>query len=519
MSDDLPTFCIGDQSACEGDDNSSSSPEVQAAPPQGQALNGSSQHAANADSTWMAATSAPDFCRVGNSIIAFESTATLESPIRYSPDVIAAGCELYRMGDLFQGIQGDAGQHVVSGTSLGSGHVLITGGQDNVKVNGLPMARHDSPCMINCNSAGVGGTPGYLVTQSQAVESTPAQTGEGGPGYNPGEEAGFVLLDKWEDAKATAKTAWEMLPITADEATTEAARGRAWQGAKDTYEAVDVLTGPSPLDLLDSGIGWLQGDAERAGQFGEEWKRTGEAYGGIKDSVVNAWQEAEERNGFFGAVEMSAAVLIGEVAGGKGTGVLRGAAGAVRRTPETPDPDTPPPRTPDGDGTHISRRSPELQRVRLNSREEFRAASRNPQPNTIYEFDGFTYTTDEFGRGISSSGNLRLNAGGNRFHDDRLIGHQGVEGDIGFHGGADQFGFQGGPLNVSPGNRSLNSREYYALERELKDHLAAGSTVEADFKRIFYPGNASIRPDEYVVEYRTNSGNWKRRRFFNQEGG
>ena len=310
-----------------------------------------------------------------------------------------------------------------------------------------------------------------------------------------------------------------MLPITTDEATTEAARGRAWQGAKDTYEAVDVLTGPSPLDLLDSGIGWLQGDAERAGQFGEEWKRTGEAYGGIKDSVVNAWQEAEERNGFFGAVEMSAAVLIGEVAGGKGTGVLRGAAGAVRRTPETPDPDTPPPRTPDGDGTHISRRSPELQRVRLNSREEFRAASRNPQPNTIYEFDGFTYTTDEFGRGISSSGNLRLNAGGNRFHDDRLIGHQGVEGDIGFHGGADQFGFQGGPLNVSPGNRSLNSREYYALERELKDHLAAGSTVEADFKRIFYPGNASIRPDEYVVEYRTNSGNWKRRRFFNQEGG
>ncbi|MFS8152624.1 hypothetical protein [Vreelandella titanicae] len=348
MSDDILTICVGDQSACEGDDNGSPSPEAQEATPQGQTLNGSSQHAANADSTWMAATSAPDFCRVGNRIIGFESTATLESPVRYSPDVIAAGCELYRVGDLFQGIQGDAGQHVVSGTSLGSGHVLITGGQDNVKVNGLPMARHDSPCMINCNGAGVGGTPGYLVTRPQAVESTPGQSGEGGPGYNAGEEGLRVINDKWEGAKSAAKTFWEALPITGDEATTGAARDRMVQGAKDTYEAVDVLTGPSPLDLIDSGIGWLQGDAERAGQFGEEWKRTGEAYGSIKDSMVNAWQEAEERNGTFGAMEMSVVVLLGELVGGKGTGVLRGAT-------KIPDLETPPPpRAPDGDGTHIS---------------------------------------------------------------------------------------------------------------------------------------------------------------------
>ena len=56
--------------------------------------------------------------------------------------------------------------------------------------------------------------------------------------------------------------------------------------------------------VLDSGIGWLQGDAERAGQFGEEWKRTREVYGGLWDSGVEAWQESEERNGIGGAMEM-----------------------------------------------------------------------------------------------------------------------------------------------------------------------------------------------------------------------
>ena len=311
--------------------------------PQGEPLSGLSQHLANADSVWKAIASFPDFCRVGSSITAFDSSATLDNPVRYSPNVIAAGREVYRDGDLFQGIQGDTRQHVVSGTSLNSGCVLILEGQHNVKVNGLPVARHDSPCTVNCNAGGEGGTPGYLMTEPQDVASSPGQSGEGGPVYNPGEEGLRVINDKWEGAKSAAKTAWEMLPFTGDEATTEAARDRAWQGAKDTYEAVDVLTGPSLLDLLDSGVGYVTDDAERAGRFGEEWKRTGEAYGGLWDAGVEAWQEAEERNGTFGAMEMSVVVLIGELVGGKGTGVLRGAT-------KVPDLETPPPPPPPSKG-------------------------------------------------------------------------------------------------------------------------------------------------------------------------
>jgi hypothetical protein len=85
--------------------------------------------------------------------------------------------------------------------------------------------------------------------------------------------------------------------------------------------------------------------------------------------------------------------------------------------------------------------------------------------------------------------------------------------------GADEFGFQGGPLNLSPGNKSLNIREYRAFERELKGYLQQGQTVEADFRRVFYPNNTTIRPDEYRVIYRVNGGDPEIRSFFNQEGG
>ena len=205
-------------------DGNSSTP----AESQGEPLSGLSQHIANSDGVWKAIASAPDFGWVGNSITAFDSSATLDNPVRYSPNVIAAGREVYRESDLFQGVQGDAGRHVVSGTSLGSGCVLILQGQRNVKVNGLPVARHDSPCTVNCNAAGMGGTPGYLTTQQQSVDSSPEQSGEGGPGYNPGEEGLRVINDKWEGVKSAAKTAWEMLPFTGDDATTGAARDRAW---------------------------------------------------------------------------------------------------------------------------------------------------------------------------------------------------------------------------------------------------------------------------------------------------
>lgn len=157
--------------------------------------------------------------------------------------------------------------------------------------------------------------------------------------------------------------------------------------------------------------------------------------------------------------------------------------------------------------------------VQVDTRDAFRQLSNNPLPNSVYEYDGFRFETDTLGRSISSSGQLTLGNGGNRFSSDRLIGHQGLADDIGFHAGADQFGFPGGALNVSPGNRNLNSSAYKTFENSLADKVRVGNKVTADFQRVFFDNNTTVRPDSYRVIYNINDGLPQTRTFFNRPGG
>jgi hypothetical protein len=120
---------------------------------------------------------------------------------------------------------------------------------------------------------------------------------------------------------------------------------------------------------------------------------------------------------------------------------------------------------------------------------------------------------DNLGRGVNTSGELTLGNGGNRFYDDRLIGYphnpDALPGDIGFHAGADQFGFPGGQLNIFPGNSGLNSASgaYGSFERNVLRPLVAdpANTVQAQFSRIFYDGNLTTRPDELQIIYNVNN--------------
>lgn len=66
---------------------------------------------------------------------------------------------------------------------------------------------------------------------------------------------------------------------------------------------------------------------------------------------------------------------------------------------------------------------------------------------------------------------LFLSRGGGRFSSDYLIGKQGAANDVGFHAGADQFGFPGGALNVALGNAELNSQQHRAFEKQLEGFL------------------------------------------------
>jgi uncharacterized Zn-binding protein involved in type VI secretion len=160
---------------------------------------GKARHIAHAEG-WQAICTAPDYCRVGKDVVAFNSFATLDKKQTVSSNVKARGTSVYRKGDVIKNVQADAGEHIVSGTSLGRGHVKILDGHDNVKVNGVPVARHNSRCLINCDASGVGGAPGKLVTEekSDSGASAPAPTAEMPPG-----ERTSAKLEALKKARAT----------------------------------------------------------------------------------------------------------------------------------------------------------------------------------------------------------------------------------------------------------------------------------------------------------------------------
>lgn len=199
----------------------------------GKDLVGSARHAANDSHEWKAVCSVPDFCKVGNAVVPFDSFATIGNQTQSSPDVKAQGVPVYRVGDLHKGVQGDAGSHVVAGTSLGGGYVKFLSGQNDVKVNGIPLVRQDSACLVNCNGAGIGGALGKVVT-TQRSAATQAQA--------PDKEAN-PELQALLDAEADERSLWQK---------TKDFGSGAWSSTKRIAEA-------SADDPLDTGAGLLKG--------------------------------------------------------------------------------------------------------------------------------------------------------------------------------------------------------------------------------------------------------------------
>lgn len=199
----------------------------------GEDLLGNARHAANDSHEWKAVCSVPDFCKVGNAVVPFDSFATIGNQTQSSPDVKAQGVPVYRVGDLHKGVQGDAGSHVVAGTSLGGGYVKFLSGQSDVKVNNIPLVRQDSACLVNCNGAGIGGALGKVVTTQRSAD-TQAEAAD--KEANPELQA---LLD----AEADERSLWEK---------TKDFGSGAWSSTKRIAEA-------SADDPLDTGVGVLKG--------------------------------------------------------------------------------------------------------------------------------------------------------------------------------------------------------------------------------------------------------------------
>lgn len=199
----------------------------------GKDLLGNARHAANDSHEWKAVCSVPDFCKVGNAVVPFDSFATIGNQTQSSPDVKAQGVPVYRVGDLHKGVQGDAGSHVVAGTSLGGGYVKFLSGQNDVKVNGIPLVRQDSACLVNCNGAGIGGALGKVVTTQRSADSQAEA---------PDKEAN-PELQALLDAEADERSLWEK---------TKDFGSGAWSSTKRIAEA-------SADDPLDTGVGVLKG--------------------------------------------------------------------------------------------------------------------------------------------------------------------------------------------------------------------------------------------------------------------
>lgn len=145
-----------------------------------------SRHIANA-TAWRAICTDPDWCKVGNAVVAFDSFAVIDQVQIASPNVKAQCEPVYRIGDLHKGIQADAGAQLVAQTSLGSGYTKMLSGSNKVKVNNLPVARDGSECIVNCNIMGVGGAKGKIVTETKGGGNSAPPSGASNPDAPPGQ--------------------------------------------------------------------------------------------------------------------------------------------------------------------------------------------------------------------------------------------------------------------------------------------------------------------------------------------
>lgn len=148
--------------------------------------------------------------------------------------------------------------------------------------------------------------------------------------------------------------------------------------------------------------------------------------------------------------------------------------------------------------------TPPENHIKIKTLEEIRAINK-PQPNTCYHFEGNQYHINSDGMPYKTTGTLRLGTGQRRHPNDSRIGKSsGVSGDIGFHLGADQFGFVGGPLNVVPGNTVLNGNMYAKMENKIADFVKDANKlhnikIHATFCAFYNKKHSIIRPTHFTI--------------------
>lgn len=109
------------------------------------------KHIVNREAQWVALNICPDFCKVGDDIIPYDISRSMDQDLmHYAKTVFARGEPVVMRDSVAAGVQGDAGSGIISSASLGRGHVWIKQGSSSVFVEKRPLTRHLDACWMNC---------------------------------------------------------------------------------------------------------------------------------------------------------------------------------------------------------------------------------------------------------------------------------------------------------------------------------------------------------------------------------
>lgn len=141
-------------------------------------------------------------------------------------------------------------------------------------------------------------------------------------------------------------------------------------------------------------------------------------------------------------------------------------------------------------------------------------------PNNSYEINGYSYSTDEFGRILSAEGTLHMKNREGRLPirdsiEDIGKGDQRSTDDRG-HLIGDQFDGSNGMENMIPQDAGINRNDFKNFENDLAAQVKDGKEVYVKVEPLYE--SDSRRPEAVLVSYSVN-GNENYREFPNTSGG
>lgn len=137
-------------------------------------------------------------------------------------------------------------------------------------------------------------------------------------------------------------------------------------------------------------------------------------------------------------------------------------------------------------------------------------------PNTTFERNGYTYTTDEYGRVVTAHGRVHLEEGIRDNKESARVGHLGVKDDEGGHLFGARFGGTGEGVNIVPQNMNLNRGDWKRMENDWAELCQDGQEPDVTID-VVYDDN-SPRPMGFGVIYEKDDVQTTRT-FLNEQNG